>query len=300
MIEVYVWKFRGLTVAMGHASMRVGDQYISWWPQGDGRAPKLPGSAGQTLPLYSVAHIHGQSFADDQLLEALDENAEWDESLRAYRDRRTGLRVNPMPPDDTVTLDGLDEARVLDWWHEFNVPGREWSTLGQNCATTVARGLMVGGAEDYAGGLSGWWKSWNAVWQPNDVLRFAQEVRGGLATRRGRHAAINLIRRFCSSPLGFTSITAKMDESGLANALYREGGVNTHLVRTVFEELNARRNTDADDVAEVYVNLLRTRGGSPRAAVASDARLKALLIRTLESGWTSAGEKACVEYLKSL
>jgi hypothetical protein len=300
MIKVHVWNYRGLTTAMGHASMHVGSQYISWWPEGDGRSPKVPGSVGQKVPLYSVPHIHGQSFDDDKLYEALDDNSVLNSARNEYIDQRTGRRVVPMSPDHTIELQGLDKHRLLTWWRMFNVDGRKWSTLGQNCATTVGRGLMIAGADDYAQGVSGWWHSWNTVWQPNDVLRYARDVHHGLVAKRGEHAAINFVRRFCKSPLGFTSITSKMDEKGLAEALYRELGTNTLLITSVFRELDSRRNTDADDVAEKYVNLLKEKKGSPLVAVAKDLRLKTLLVKVLSEGWTSEGEKKCIDFLMSL
>ncbi len=275
MIRVNVWDFRGLKTAMGHASMHVGSEYISWWPEGAGRVAKIPGSVGRAVPLYSVGHIQGQSFEDDQ-------------------------RLEEMKPNHTVSLNGLDETQILAWWKKFNVPGRQWSTLGQNCATTVGRALMVGGGDDYALGASGWWHSWNTVWQPNDVLKYAREVERGLNKKRGRHRAINFIRRFCTSPLGFTSITMKMDEKGLAAAIYRELAGDTATIHEVFQELNERRNTDADDVAEIYVNLLQSKKGPPLLAVAKDVKLKSLLIKILDEGWTSSGEKACIEFLRNL
>ena len=180
------------------------------------------------------------------------------------------------------------------------MPGRNWTTLGQNCATTVGRALMIGGADDYSLGASGWWHSWNTVWQPNDVLRYAQEVERGLDAKRGRHAAINFVRQFCSSPLGFTSITASMNEEGLAHAIYDRLGADSSLVTDVFRELDEHRNTDADDVAEIYVNLLQTKKGPPLAAVTGDSELKKLLIKVMTEGWTSSGEQKCIDFLNSL
>lgn len=297
MIRVHVWNYRGLTIAMGHASMHIGDVYVSWWPSGEGRRPKLPTSAGRRLPLYSTAHIYGQSFEDDQYLEA---DAMWDEHRRVWIDPRTSMPASPMPPDHTIPLIGLDEKRILHWWGKFNTKQREWSTLGQNCSTTVAHALTIGGGDDYALGPVGWWRSWNAVWKPNDVLDYARAIRHGLHRKQGRHEAINLIRRFCKSPFGLTSITLELDEAGLANALFNELCTNTVKVRAVFEELNENRRSDADDVAELYVNLLMNRGGSQVEAVARDPVLKSLLIRVLDEGWTSDGEKNCIEFIKSL
>ncbi|NNF05900.1 MAG: hypothetical protein HKN21_04005, partial [Candidatus Eisenbacteria bacterium] len=218
MIQVHIWNYRGLKTAMGHASMHVGASYISWWPAGTSRRFKIPTAIGRAVPLYSVDHIHGQSFDDDKLLEALDANSIWDATLGTFVDSTTGLMVKPMDPDHTITIDGLDEGRILTWWSTFNVPGRQWSTLGQNCATTVGRALMMGGGDDYALGASGWWHSWNMVWQPNDALRYAQAIARGLGVRAGEHEAINFVRRFVTSPLGLTSVSWSVDEQAMADA----------------------------------------------------------------------------------
>jgi hypothetical protein len=288
MIKVHVWNFRGLKSAMGHASMHLGVEYISWWPNNsadprsvNARNFKLPGAMGRKIPLYSVPHIHGQSFQNDMDYESVD-------------------GIKPKAPDHTVELTGLDEKRVTAWWHEFNVPKRNWSTLGQNCATTVGRALMVGGGDDYCEGVEGWWDSWNAVWQPNDVLNYARQIEQGLKKHAGMHAAINLVRRFSKSPLAMTSVTSSMDEAGLAKAIYSEVGPNTVEVAKVFQILNSRRNSDADDVAEIYVKLLQANKGAALAAVSKDKSLQNLLIKVLDEGWTSAGEKQAIAFLRSL
>ncbi len=275
MIQVHIWKFRGLNTAMGHASMHVGAEYVSWWPAGENRARKIPGPAGRRVPLYSVAHIQGQSYDDDRYLEDMD-------------------------PDETIRLEGLDEDRLIAWWRTFNVPGRDWSTLGQNCATTVARGLMIAGADDYALGAAGWWRSWNTVWQPNDVLLYARQVRSGLTTRQGRQPAINLIRRFVTSPLGFTSVTTGTNVPGLAEALYSEASTYTALVMSVLQELDARTNTPTAKVAAAYVDLVMARNGPPRAALALDTRLRADLLRLLDQNRSAPGQQRRIEFIRSL
>lgn len=274
MILVHVWNYRGLDTAVGHASMHVGETYISWWPDTQQATPKLPPSLGGNR-IFSAKHIHGRTFEQDK------------------RDEESA-------PHHTIPLDGLDERSILQWWQKFSVPGRLWSTLGQNCSTTVGRALMIGGGDDFALGARGWWHSWNLVWKPDDVLAYAREIRRGLARKGERAKAITLIRRFCRSPLAMTSITLSMDEEGLALALYEELGSDTVSVYRVFEELDERRNTDADDVAELYVNLLRARKGAPLSAVARDEKLKKLLIRILDEGRTSSGEQQCIRFLSGL
>jgi hypothetical protein len=299
MITVHVWNFRGLKTAMGHASMFIGQEYVSWWPEGNGRDFKLPGSSGTKLPLYSVRHLHGRTFVQDQILEATDSYSVRDAS-GTWIERRTGLPVTPLKPHHSIRLHGLDEIRALQWWKRFNKPDRLWTTLGQNCSTTVARALMIAGADDFALGIDGWWHSWNMVWHPNDVLRYSLAVRSGLAALRNEKEAIAFIRRFRKSPFGLTSLTISMDEQGLAKAIHDEVGSDTERVKQIFRILDRKHNEDADDVAELYVNRLKTKRGLPLSAVAKDSELKSLLIRVLDEGWTTEGEKNCIAFLKSL
>jgi hypothetical protein len=271
MIRVHVWP-PDATSKMGHASMHVGRTYISWWPQGRDRKYYLP---TDSVPLYSVSHIDQRSYADD-------------------------VEAEEKEPAHTIHLQGLDEARVLDWWEEYNDLKAEWTTLGKNCSTTVGRGLMSGGGDDYALGLKGWFYSWNMVWTPDNVLKYATAIHRGLKKKGDKRSAINFIRRFCDSPLGLTSVAWNMDEEGLAKAIYQELGPETVKVRQVFEELDQRRNADADDVAQIYVQLLSSRKGAVLEMVKTDGPLKQLLIKILNEGWTSPDEQKCIDFLRSL
>ena len=159
---------------------------------------------------------------------------------------------------------------------------------------------MVGGADDYAEALTGWWHSWNTVWQPADVLRYAYAVEQGLRARPTHTFAVNFVRRFCESPLAFTSITWSMDEEGLASALYSEHGTNAQRVCEVFSELDCNRNSDADDVAECYTKLLMQHGGAGLDAVRRTPQLRNLLIRVMDEGWTTSGEQKCIDFLRQL
>ncbi len=161
MITVFVWKFRGKDDAWGHASMLVGRTYMSWWPAEPGQVP-----SGIHPNLYASAPFRNRTYRDD-------------------------VRDESQDPDNTIEIEGLDEGKVLDWWQtfgltrdgeEFDGPLPPWETLKQNCSTVVARGLRLGGGDTYAS----WWKSWNVVWTPADVLDYALSVRNGLARRRER------------------------------------------------------------------------------------------------------------------
>jgi len=157
MVTVYIWTFRGKDVAWGHASLLVNGTYMSWWPEGNGRiASKIHGQ------VYSVSPIRNRTLDDDVYDEGQD-------------------------PDHTIVIHGLDERKIKDWWQSFGLtregvlyegPLLPWSTLKQNCSTVVARALSIGGGDQYAS----WLKSWNVVWTPSDVLRYATSIKNGLAS----------------------------------------------------------------------------------------------------------------------
>ena len=160
LVTVYIWNYRGSSTAWGHASLQVdggtpaGTTYVSWWPSATGRVPKHAGAPGPIGQIYSAPGIQGRKYVDD-------------------------VQDEEMPPDHTITLNGLDETAIKKWWSDFRNGTNQWKTLSQNCSTTVAQALKAGGADKYATGVSGWWGSWNFVWTPSDVLRLALLVQQG-------------------------------------------------------------------------------------------------------------------------
>lgn len=270
-------------MSLGHASMQVGPEYMSWWP-GEPRDYTISGK----VPLYSAPHVFKQSFADDKYLEGQDDK------------NSPNVEKPPKDPDHTIPLQHLDEQRILHWWATFSQPGHSWTTLGQNCSTTVGRALMVGGGDDYAEGISGWWKSWNTVWTPKNVLSYANSISKGLHSLGSRHFAINFVRRFTHSALGFTSTTTSMDETGLATALYNEHGSEPTRVEQVLNEVYHHRRLHAAAVFEAYVNLLMQRKGAPLEAVKRTPAIKKRLIDVLNFGWVTANQQKCITFLKQL
>jgi hypothetical protein len=129
-----------------------------------------------------------------------------------------------------------------------------------------------------------------------------QWLRASDALSNERDRAFDLIDRFYTGVrLGASNLkTISMDEEGLANALVREAGTNSGLTLEVFERLDEHYNSDADDVAEIYVNAVRKAGGPLEAALRSNSKLRDRLIKVMDEGWTSGGEKACIDYLKGL
>lgn len=160
MVTVYVWRFRGSGEAWGHASLRVvggapaGIAYVSWWPAVSPRTPKYPSAPSPLNQIYSAPAIQRRRLEDD-------------------------IRDEGMKPDYQILIHGLDEAAIKTWWAGFHTGANRWKTLSQNCSTTVGQALKAGGGDKYAKGFTGWWDSWNCIWTPSDVLRFAQAISHG-------------------------------------------------------------------------------------------------------------------------
>jgi hypothetical protein len=104
-----------------------------------------------------------------------------------------------------------------------------------------------------------------------------------------------VVNRFRWGGLG---VTFNMDEDGLALALAAMG-TNMRRVRGIFEHLDKKHNSDADDVAVRYINLVKD-SRPIIAALKADAPLVQLLIRTLDEGWTSAGEQKAIDFLRAI
>lgn len=103
-----------------------------------------------------------------------------------------------------------------------------------------------------------------------------------------------VVNRFRWGSLG---VTFDMDEVGLADALVAMGG-NTRRVLAIFEHLNDKHTSDADDVAVLYVERVKK---SPvlSAAVKADRPLTNLLVKVMDEGWTSDDEKKAIAFLQA-
>jgi hypothetical protein len=156
----------------GHAAVQITDSgpndcYISWWPAGTGRQAKAPLLAEQRYSLkvarlfsnwYSAPANKGQTFEMDKRLEARD------------------------PDIAPLQVLGLNEANIKAWWDDFQANPPNWSSLGVNCAMVAAYALRAGGADDVISGFQGWWRSWNTIWKPADVVELVEAInRGALA-----------------------------------------------------------------------------------------------------------------------
>ena len=130
-----------------------GTKYFSWWPEGPDRKFHIH----ERIPVYTVEAIRGRTFADD------------------CRDEGS---VSPKSPDHTIRIAKLDETKVKAYWKDLLDKDPTWSTLGQNCSTTVARSMMAGGGDSKVK-VGDWWHQWNVVWKPDDVIRYAYAIQKG-------------------------------------------------------------------------------------------------------------------------
>ena len=124
-------------------------------------------------------------------------------------------------------------------------------------------------------------------------------IKADSALNKSQDRVFELIDRYYTGiRIGATNFkTLNMDEDGLAKALLAEGSQTT---LDVFVRLDDQYNSDADDVAEIYVNLVRAKGGAVLTALKGNKPLIRRLIKVMDEGWTTSGEQKCIDFLKTL
>ncbi len=127
-------------------------------------------------------------------------------------------------------------------------------------------------------------------------LRFSTSTIGGVSGLAShafenyrRDDAIFIINAF---RWGMLRLTASMDEDGLANALV-DMGVNMERITNIFVRLEDAHYTDSDDVAVLYIEKIKHRANILET-VRRMSKLKAVLTKCLEQGWTTDREKRAI------
>ncbi|NOQ63087.1 MAG: hypothetical protein GQ582_01080 [Methyloprofundus sp.] len=96
----------------------------------------------------------------------------------------------------------------------------------------------------------------------------------------------------------FTNM-ASTDEDGMAKALLAECSYELDKVYAIFIQLNDKYSTDADDIALIYVNLIKSNASAHvKDAFGAHHALREYLVMILDDGWTSAEELSCIQYLR--
>lgn len=152
-VTVFVWKPHAGQV--GHAAVEVksssGSTYISWWPN---EREKLQ-EYGKPISVFWGVSGTRFTFAQDMQGEG----------------GRPPLRVN---------IKSLRENDIVEWWRKFPIRNRHWSLLNTNCALVSANALRAGGGSDTLKTWEAWFSSWNTVWTPMDVYRYAMQIKASL------------------------------------------------------------------------------------------------------------------------
>ncbi len=145
MVEVLIWNFsaKGLKGKgnIGHAALKTSHDYVSWWPS------------------RPVSVTKGRVPARPH-------------------DEATDIMAEGAPPDHRIEIRGLDEAAISYWWTSFQT-SRDYRLFMQNCSTVVALAMKEGGATKLCRGAGWAWHSWNTIWHPNDVRRYALAAAAG-------------------------------------------------------------------------------------------------------------------------
>jgi hypothetical protein len=161
--------------------------------------------------------------------------------------------------------------------------GHELSTLGGGLAGGAAGGAAMG--------------AMGGVWAGPVGIAIGAAVGGILGALIADEAYLGAIgpelvktRPIIGKYAGFFNT----DEEGLAQALYRNSGIDLDEVYLVFIELDRNYNSDSDDVAIVYFNLVWNGGGAIYQAMRRHKPLMNMLTKIFDEGWTSDDEAAAI------
>jgi len=96
---------------------------------------------------------------------------------------------------------------------------------------------------------------------------------------------------------GMLRMTASLDEAGIARALDRMG-TNMPRIYNIFRRLDDAHGFDVDDVAVAYINRIKNKS-STMNAIKAHTQLRALLVRSMDEGWTSSEEQTAINLLNA-
>lgn len=115
-------------------------------------------------------------------------------------------------------------------------------------------------------------------------------------TAQYKSAAESLVRPFVTS-LGMGMYS--MDEEGVAKALFSRGK-DVHLITAVFNLLDDKYNSDSDDIAILYLELVKSRAGAVLEMLKQETALRNLLIQILSTDIVTSEDAQAIRYLKDL
>lgn len=111
MVTVYIWKpgrpgsWKFFHFEVGHTSMKIRDEYYSFWPSHDKKFSSVPAT------FYS--------YEDD-------------------------IKKKGFKPDDVITINNLNEGKMIDFWKEVKTNREYYHLLKKNCCIVVGIALREG------------------------------------------------------------------------------------------------------------------------------------------------------------
>lgn len=127
--RIYIWSTTGDNP--GHASLEVGDAYISYWPTGEDSDVKdnikNPPAKGN-LKDFKVGATHKATFPS------------------SYKVDR---RLERKEADYVLAVSGLDSDAIVKQWLEFKNSPKRYNMKSRNCSTIVASFLELGSGVPY-------------------------------------------------------------------------------------------------------------------------------------------------------
>lgn len=169
------------------------------------------------------------------------------------------------------------------WWQV----GREGAGIGGGILGSMAGGAAMGAA----GGV---WAGPIGV----GVGVIVGGILGALLADRAYIEAAGTADVGASSFIGhFTSFWTGIDEEGIAKSLADQYPNHLDFVLRVMKSLDDNYNSDSDDVALAYVQIIMKRPALAQA-VKNNQQLRDFLISLLESGVTFANEQRAINWLR--
>lgn len=163
--------------------------------------------------------------------------------------------------------------------------GREVATLGVGFGGGAAGGALAG------------------IWFGPIGMAIGMVIGGVMGSVIGNEAYMELAGPERQASSIIIKPNTKMfftDEKGMADDLVKKSGIVMDEVYKVFMELDSNYNSDADDIAVLYVDMVKQQRGSIELGLRIHKPLNNLLIRILEDGWTSSKESQSIRFLRSL
>ena len=198
--------------------------------------------------------------------------------------RYSGIEKEDHSKHDTKwQLENKDDKEIF-----FSLEGKVAINATKALITMVMQTAFNHNPENKITALEGW-SDFQRTWLNAPTLS------------KERDPAVDLINQYSTSiKLGDMNFkTLNMDEEGLAKAIIEEHPIQMDIVYDVFYRLDNHYSSDADDVAAIYIGLVKKkRGSAEERALKRSEKLVTLLIDVLNEGYSVGRQPSLTRYLQ--